>query len=144
MTAIAFRNSTWHWEHSDAELERRLANFLYQRRVPGVERIHLIAHGGVVAITGQTPTRSAKWLCIECCRRVAGVIRVIDNVQIEPAVNKQPEGVPICKESDNCRKRQFDDSAADGKRRCISFRSRKERKRRTPAASNSPKLMAAA
>ena len=78
MTVIAL---AW----NNAELERRIANFLCQRRVPGGECIQLNVYGGVVAVSGRIPTRYAKWLCIECCRRVAGVIRVIDNVKIEPA-----------------------------------------------------------
>ena len=144
MTAIASRNSTLHREQSDTELERRLTNFLYQRRVPGAEHIQLVAQGGVVAISGRTPTRSAKWLCIECCRRVAGVIRVIDNVEVEAAVTKHPARVPIRKEIKNCGEFRFDDSAADGYRPCIPFQARHIWKRRSLAASSGRKLKAAA
>src|SRR6476646_6754060 len=137
MTAIASRNSTLHREKSDTELERRLTNFLFQRRVPGAARIQLVAHGGVVAISGRSPTRSAKWLCIECCRRVAGVIRVIDNVKIEPAVNERPTAVHVAGENTNCRRHRYDKSAICRDRPSVPSK-------RTFVASKYSKLMAAA
>jgi len=122
---------------TNAELERRLANFLFQRRVPGRESIQLNVYGGVVAVSGRIPTRYAKWLCIECCRRVAGVIRVIDNVEIEPAVNERPTAVHIAVANTNCRRHRYDKSAIRWYRASVPFK-------RTFAASKCPKLMAAA
>ena len=122
---------------TNAELERRLANFLFQRRVPGRESIQLNVYGGVVAVSGRIPTRYAKWLCIECCRRVAGVIRVIDNVKIEPAVNERPTAVHVAGENTNCRRHRHDKSAICRDRPSVSFK-------RTFLASKCPKLMAAA
>lgn len=87
--------STLYSASMDSELEHRLANFLYQRGVPGGDCVRLDAHGGVVAVSGELPTRYAKWLCIECCRRVAGVIKVIDNMQIHSAVAELPTSVRI-------------------------------------------------
>ena len=87
--------STLYSASIDSELEHRLANYLYQRDVPGGNSVQLNAHGGVVALSGELPTRYAKWLCIECCRRVAGVIKVIDNMKIEPAINERPTAVHI-------------------------------------------------
>ena len=130
MTVIALANN-------DAELERRIANFLFQRRVPGRECIQLNVYGGVVAVSGRIPTRYARWLCIECCRRVAGVIRVIDNVKIEPAVNERPTAVHIAGENTNCRRHRYDKSAICRDRPSVPFK-------RTFAASKCPKLMAAA
>jgi BON domain-containing protein len=144
MTAIALRTSTLCWEDSDSELERRIANFLHHRHVPGGERIRLVAHEGVVAVSGQISTRSAKWLCIECCRRVAGVLRVIDQVKIQPAVNTQPVEDPIRKQIESRRERRFDDAATDGDPTIIPFPARKAGKRRNLAASNRPTLLAAA
>jgi hypothetical protein len=85
--------STLYSASMDSELELRLANFLNQRGVPGADCIRLDAHGGVVAVSGGLPTRYAKWLCIECCRRVAGVIKVIDNMKIQPAISELPKAV---------------------------------------------------
>ena len=130
MTVIAL---AW----NNAELERRIANFLCQRRVPGGECIQLNVYGGVVAVSGRIPTRYAKWLCIECCRRVAGVIRVIDNVKIEPAVNERPTAVHIAVAKTNCRRHRYDKSAICRDRPSVPFK-------RTFAASKYSKLMAAA
>ena len=122
---------------NNAELERRLANFLFQRRVPGRECIQLNVYGGVVAVSGRIPTRYAKWLCIECCRRVAGVIRVIDNVEIEPAVNERPTAVHNAGENTNCRRHRYDKSAICRDRPSVPSK-------RTFVASKYSKLMAAA
>ncbi len=77
----------------DIQLGRRLVNFLYQRQVPGSDHVLLDVRGGVVAVGGELPTRRAKWLCIECCRRVAGVIRIIDDVKVAPERVKSQEEV---------------------------------------------------
>ena len=130
MTVIALANN-------DAELKRRIVNFLCQRHVAGRECLQLNVSGGVVAVSGKVPTRYARWLCIECCGRVAGVIRVIDNVKIEPAVNERPTAVHTAEENTNCRRRRFDKSAICRERPNVPFK-------RTFAASKCPRLMAAA
>ena len=91
--------ATFYSASMDSELENRLANFLYQRGVPGKDRVRLYVHGGVVAVSGELPTRYAKWLCIECCRRVAGVIKVIDKMKVEPAISELPKS----RHNSNCR-----------------------------------------
>ena len=68
----------------DVDLENRIANFLSQRRVPDGKRIRTNARLGTVVISGKLPSRHAKWLCIECCRHVAGVVKLIDRVDVEP------------------------------------------------------------
>ena len=123
---------------NNAELERRIANFLCQRRVPGRECLQLNVCGGVVAVSGKIPTRYARWLCIESCRRVAGVLRVIDNVKIEPAVSEQqPMAIHIFGEIPNRRRHRFDKSGICRDRPSVPFK-------RAFAASKSLKLMAAA
>ena len=66
----------------DVELEHRIANFLHQQQVPGSNRIKANAHIGTVVVRGQLPSRHAKWKCMGCCRRVAGVIKLIDKVKV--------------------------------------------------------------
>ena len=68
----------------DIDLEGRIANFLYRQHIPNGERIHADAHLGTVIVRGQLPSRHAKWLCMECCRHVAGVIKLIDHVVVKP------------------------------------------------------------
>lgn len=69
----------------DHQLKRRLVNFLYDRQVPDTDDLNVESHGGTVVISGRLPSRHDKWLCLECCRRVAGVIRLVDQVDISPA-----------------------------------------------------------
>ena len=90
--------STLYSASMDNELEQRLANFLYQRGVPGADCVRLDVYGGVVAVSGELPTRYAKWLCIECCRRVAGVIKIIDQMKVEPAISELPKAVHVAAE----------------------------------------------
>ena len=67
----------------DSDLENRIANCLYQRNVPNSRRIRADARVGTVVVSGRLPSRHAKWLCIECCRHVAGVIKLIDHVVVK-------------------------------------------------------------
>ena len=100
MTAGTLRTlvSTLYSASIDRELEHRLANFLYQRGVPGADSLRLHAQGGVVAVAGELPTRYAKWLCIECCRRLAGVIKIIDELKVEPATSELPQAIQVAAE----------------------------------------------
>lgn len=68
---------------ADVELENRISRFLHQRHVPNCKRIHARAHLGTVVMSGELPSRHAKWLCFECCRHVAGVIKLIDHVEVK-------------------------------------------------------------
>lgn len=72
-------------EHTvaDVDLENRIARFLHQRHVPNCTRIKAHAHGGTVVVSGKLPSRQAERLCIECCRHVAGVIKLIDNLEVK-------------------------------------------------------------
>ena len=67
----------------DVDLERRIANFLYHQRVPRGARIRTDVQGGTVVLSGKCSSRHAKWLCVECCRRVAGVVNLVDRVSVE-------------------------------------------------------------
>jgi len=74
----------------DENLEHRLVNFLYGRHVPERESVQLDVHGGTVVVRGRLHSRHAKWLCIECCRHVAGVIKLVDKIKVESPVRNRP------------------------------------------------------
>ena len=67
----------------DEDLEHRLVNFLDARHVPEREAVHLDVHGGTVVVRGPLHSDHAKWLCLECCRHVAGVIKLVDEIVVE-------------------------------------------------------------
>lgn len=66
----------------DDDLGHRLVNFLHGRHVPEQESVHLDVHGGTVVVSGRLRSRHSKWLCIECCRHVAGVIKLVDELEV--------------------------------------------------------------
>ena len=56
-----------------------------RREVPACGNVQLVVHGGVVVLNGVLPSEYDKWICVECCRRVAGVIRIMDRLQVRSA-----------------------------------------------------------
>ncbi len=81
------------------ELERRVWNFLHHRQVESVDLLH-INHfgGGVIRIRGCAESRYSKWLIINCCQRVAGVRRVVDQIRVGKTAQHTPmrETRPLC------------------------------------------------
>ena len=67
----------------DAALEHRLVNYLHDRHVPGLETLRFEVQSGTVAVSGRIRTARAKRLCVACCRRVAGVIKLVDALDVE-------------------------------------------------------------
>ena len=67
---------------ADHDLRRRVLNFLVGREMPESDLLTVDAQHGTVVISGTLPSRRAKRLCIACCRRVAGVLNVIDEVHV--------------------------------------------------------------
>ena len=68
---------------ADVELQRRVQNFLLSRRVPRTSRLRIAAHAGVVTLHGTHRSFYHKQLCINCCLRVAGVVRLVDATRVE-------------------------------------------------------------
>ena len=75
----------------DVDLENRIARFLHQRHVPEEEQIRAQALKGTVVVSGRLHSQHAKWLCMECCRHVAGVIKLIDHVTVEPVAAERSQ-----------------------------------------------------
>lgn len=67
---------------NDHELAQRIANFLLARNIEGLENVGINVTGGVVTLSGKLPTAHDKFLCVECCRHVAGVVRLNDKLKI--------------------------------------------------------------
>ena len=68
----------------DRELERRVANYLLGYKMPALRRIEVESDNGTVMIRGRVSSFYQKQLCINCCRRVAGVVQLIDEVTVLP------------------------------------------------------------
>lgn len=67
----------------DKRLEARIQNMLWQHRVPGCNTLEVEAIDGVVTIRGRVNCFYHRQLCIHCCQRVAGVYRLVDEVEVE-------------------------------------------------------------
>lgn len=67
----------------DDSLRRRVLNFLQGRNISGVDELEIMADGNTITLQGKVASQSAKRLCLECCRHVAGVMTVIDHVTVE-------------------------------------------------------------
>lgn len=76
----------------DDELEHRLLNFMHGRHLPERESVQLDVHGGVVVISGRLRSLHSKWLCVECCRHVAGVIRLVDELEVDSLPRRRTTG----------------------------------------------------
>jgi osmotically-inducible protein OsmY len=66
----------------DRDLERRVVNYLARRHVPGLRQLAVEANNGTVTLRGQVRSFYEKQLSHHCCRRVAGVIRLVDAIDV--------------------------------------------------------------
>ncbi|MCC7083710.1 MAG: BON domain-containing protein [Pirellulales bacterium] len=78
---------------ADQELRRRVINFLSCKHFPGLRSLKVDAQLGVVTISGRVSTFHERQLCINCCRRVAGVVRLDDRVVVSPPNSTSRSGV---------------------------------------------------
>jgi hypothetical protein len=67
---------------ADRELQRRITIFLENRCLPHASKLRIDAKNGVVTLQGTHRSFYHKQLCINCCQRVAGVVRLIDATQV--------------------------------------------------------------
>jgi osmotically-inducible protein OsmY len=79
-------------EHPDRELERRVVSYLADRHLPGLRHLKVEAASGTVTLKGTVNSFYEKQLSQQCCRRVAGVLKLIDAVDVAayratPALN---------------------------------------------------------
>jgi osmotically-inducible protein OsmY len=69
---------------ADQELARRVQNYLWGRQVPSLRRVAVESNQGVVTLRGQVRSFYEKQLCHQSCRRVAGVIGLVDEIDVQP------------------------------------------------------------
>jgi osmotically-inducible protein OsmY len=77
-------------ETVDADLEGRIRIFLAQKNVSALQRIAVSASEGTVRVRGRVHSFYEKQLCLNCCQHVAGVIRVIDEIEVENKASGRP------------------------------------------------------
>ncbi len=67
---------------TDRELKTRIVNFLFGQNVPDLRMLNVTAKTGVVTIRGVVRSFYHKQLCLGCCQRVAGVVRLHDEIDV--------------------------------------------------------------
>ena len=67
---------------TDRKLERRIRNFLEGLSLPELRNLELEVRNGAAVITGRVRTFYEKQLATSCCQRVAGVLSVLNEVQV--------------------------------------------------------------
>jgi osmotically-inducible protein OsmY len=67
---------------ADRDLERRVRSYLSARHVPGLRTLSVHAKDGIVTVSGRVLTYYEKQLCNQCIRRVAGVMELINAVDV--------------------------------------------------------------
>jgi osmotically-inducible protein OsmY len=67
---------------NDRELKARIVNFLSRQNVPSLRMLNVTANTGVVTIRGSVRSFYHKQLCLSCCQRVAGVVRIHDEIDV--------------------------------------------------------------
>lgn len=70
---------------ADMDLKRRILNYLFGQHFSDLRRLEVSADNGVVTIRGRVSSFHQRQLCIHCCQRVAGVVRVKDEIDVVPA-----------------------------------------------------------
>ena len=66
----------------DEDLKRRIVIFLFQRNEPALRRVDVEVSSGRVVIRGRMASFYQKQLCLSCCQRVAGVLQIVDEVEV--------------------------------------------------------------
>lgn len=69
---------------ADVELERRITAYLASRSFLSFRRIKVTARGGVVTLAGRLSSFHEKQVARESCRRVAGVLEIVDAIHVTP------------------------------------------------------------
>jgi osmotically-inducible protein OsmY len=82
-SALEHRNQTDLDDQQD--LRRRVLNYIVGHKLPTLNRIAVEADRGTVVLRGQVHSYYQKQLCLNCCRRVAGVYQLIDEITVASA-----------------------------------------------------------
>jgi len=73
----------WKLQEMDPWLERHVQHCLDVRDVPNPEHVRVQAKGGIVRLHGWMESERSKDLLLRCCRRVPGVVRLVDDLAVK-------------------------------------------------------------
>ncbi len=67
---------------NDRQLESRVMSFLQRHRLFSARQLTVRSSQGLVTLSGEVPSFYLRQLCVECSKRVAGVVRVVDRIRV--------------------------------------------------------------
>jgi osmotically-inducible protein OsmY len=67
---------------ADLDLETRLQSELSRNQRPTLKRLHVDVAQGIVTLSGCVRSFYERQLAVQCCRRVPGVLHMIDAVEV--------------------------------------------------------------
>ena len=67
---------------ADEDLRRRIVNSLDAHGVSEANSLVVESNDGLVVVRGRLPSSQAKRQCVECCRHVAGVLKLVEELQV--------------------------------------------------------------
>ncbi len=71
------------------ELEARVRGYLGQHHLPVLRRLQVKMEGDAAVVQGIVGSFYERQVAIECCKRVAGIRRVVDQIRVD-----EPMAVP--------------------------------------------------
>ncbi len=66
----------------NGDLERRVMNYLHSKQMRSLREVTVDADNGIVVLRGEVGSFYEKQLCLNCTRRVAGVVELIDEILV--------------------------------------------------------------
>lgn len=67
---------------ADLALETRLQSELSRNQRPTLKRLHVDVAQGIVTLSGRVKSFYERQLAVQCCRRVPGVLHMVDAVEV--------------------------------------------------------------
>ena len=70
------------FDFPDTDVRKRVSNFLQNKNFPAFRNIKVVVHHGTVTLTGNVCSYYEKQVALNTCRRVAGVLAIIDKLDV--------------------------------------------------------------
>ena len=80
-------------EYPDDDLRQRVSSSLRSRHFPAFRSLQVAVQNGAVTISGNVCSFYEKQVALDTCRRVAGVLSMIDRIVVSPVSEDDPLGV---------------------------------------------------
>lgn len=68
--------------NADEDLQQRIISFLAGRHMPSLRNLRVDVSRGTVTLHGEVHSYYEKQLSHHCCRRVAGVVNLVDAINV--------------------------------------------------------------